>query len=381
MSYLFGHCGSENHFELCTVDNWLAGGCDAKADTHRIFIPTKSIECQDIGTGMGYSKEKKLEIIQQVESSDKPIAKLLQELGINRSTFYNWYTEFKKHGSDGLDNKKTSPKRFWNRIPQKEKSAIVDLALGQPSMTPREIALYLTDKHKTYLSKSSVYRILKAYDQLRDKRFLVLTPAEASRITTTSKHQLWHTYFCYFKTLGWEWYYLSMVIDDYSRYIIKWQLFMELSRDDVEKLLIPAVDEMRIDSIGLYHRPRLLFDQGPYYLTERLVHFLLQERSGTLADKMLPDTSSLKRITASRRDMRNLIVIDKYMLPDDLRRMIGRFVETYNHHSYHEALGNVTPADVYYGRHEKIISDRDVIKEQTLMERRLHNLGENRFTS
>jgi putative transposase len=61
------------------------------------------------------------------------------------------------------------------------------------------------------------------------------------------------------------------------------------------------------------------------------------------------------------------------MLPSDLERAIADFVDYYNYHRYHKALGNVTPADVLYGRREEILKRREELQIQTINRRREYN--------
>ena len=69
--------------------------------------------------------------------------------------------------------------------------------------------------------------------------------------------------------------------------------------------------------------------------------------------------------------MKNRILLENYYLPGALEQAIGDFVDHYNHHRYHESLGNLTPADVYLGRAESILRRRKEIKQKTIEERRL----------
>ncbi|UCE20499.1 MAG: IS3 family transposase [Gemmatimonadota bacterium] len=73
--------------------------------------------------------------------------------------------------------------------------------------------------------------------------------------------------------------------------------------------------------------------------------------------------------------MKNVVTLDNYYFPGDLKLAIGEYVEYYNNHRYHESLDNLTPADVYHWREQKILRMRDYIKEKTLKLRRFENLG------
>lgn len=75
--------------------------------------------------------------------------------------------------------------------------------------------------------------------------------------------------------------------------------------------------------------------------------------------------------------MKNVIKLDNYYSPDDLSRAICEFVMYYNNERYHESLNNLTPANVYFGRDQEIIKQRNKIKEKTLNERRQNYINEN----
>jgi len=74
---------------------------------------------------MRYSQSEKMEIIKLVEGSDLSVRSTLEELDVNRSTFYNWYSKYLESGYDGLSDRSTSPRRFWNKIPDFVREQIV----------------------------------------------------------------------------------------------------------------------------------------------------------------------------------------------------------------------------------------------------------------
>ena len=91
-------------------------------------------------------------------------------------------------------------------------------------MSPRELAVRFTDTESYFVSAASVYRLLKARDLIASPAFIVIKAADAFKDKTTAPNQLWQTDFTYLKVIGWGWFYLSTVLDDFSRYIVAWKL-------------------------------------------------------------------------------------------------------------------------------------------------------------
>ena len=170
--------------------------------------------------GMRYSASDKIEIIRLVEQSHLPAQRTLEKLGIPRSSFYHWCDRYQRGGLEALADRPSRPDRVWNRIPEAIRSQIVDLALDQPEFSPRELAVRFTDEEKYFVSKASVYRLLKTHDLITSPAYIVIKAAEEFRDKTTAPNQLWQTDFTYLKITGWGWYYLSTVLDDFSRFIV-----------------------------------------------------------------------------------------------------------------------------------------------------------------
>lgn len=87
-----------------------------------------------------------MEIIRLVENSELGIKRTLLNLGINKSTFYNWYSRYHEQGYDGLVSRNPSNKYYWNRIPDTEREKVIKLALDRPELSSRELAWYITEK-------------------------------------------------------------------------------------------------------------------------------------------------------------------------------------------------------------------------------------------
>ncbi len=169
---------------------------------------------------MRYTASEKLEIIRIVEQSHLSVRRTLDQIGIPRATFYRWYDLYQTGGPDALEDRSPKPGRVWNRIPDAVRGRILQLALDEPELSPRELAVRFTDTESYFVSEASVYRLLKAHDLITSPAFIVIKAADEFKEKTVRPNQLWQTDFTYLKVIGWGWFYLSTILDDFSRYII-----------------------------------------------------------------------------------------------------------------------------------------------------------------
>ena len=321
---------------------------------------------------MRYPASEKLEIIRLVEQSHLPAGRTLEKLGILRSTFYRWYDRYQAGGPEALEDRPSTPRQVWNRIPDAVRERIVDLALDAPELSPRELATRFTDMESYFVSEASVYRLLKTHDLITSPAFVVMKAADEFKDKTTAPNQLWQTDFTYLKVIGWGWFYLSTILDDFSRYIIAWKLCTTMKTEDVTNTLQLALTASGCDKARVVHKPRLLSDNGPSYVSGELAKWLdEQDMAHVRGAPNHPQTQG--KIERWHQTLKNRILLENYYLPGDLEACIGRFVDYYNHQRYHESLKNLAPADVYFGRGQTILMKRERIKRDTIQNRRLQH--------
>jgi transposase InsO family protein/transposase-like protein len=316
---------------------------------------------------MRFTASEKEEIIRTVVRSEIGVNKTLHEFGLNKSTFYNWYKAYSDRGVDGLNPSKRTSNRQWNSIPQEQKNLVVELALDHPQLSSRELACKLTDEQQIFISESSVYRILKARGLITTPDHIFMSASDEFKKKTMFVHEMWQTDFTYFKILGWGWYYLSTVLDDYSRYIVHWEICSGMTVQDVKRTVDRAIVKARIVS---KQRPKLLSDNGSCYIASELKLYLKDFHNMAQVHGRPSHPQTQGKIERYHRTMKNVVKLDNYYCVEELEAAIEKFVENYNNERYHESLQNLTPADVYFGRGEMILKERERIKIAAFLNRR-----------
>jgi transposase InsO family protein len=173
------------------------------------------------------------------------------------------------------------------------------MALEVPELSPRELATRFTDTNGHFVSEASTYRLLKAHDLITSPAFIVIKPADEFKDKSTAPNQLWQTDFTYLKVIGWGWFYLSTILDDFRRYIIAWKLCTTMRADDV-------TDTLRLASwhLGVLqrvaHKPRLLSDNGSSYVSGDLAKWLEDDGMGHLRG---PQTQGQDKVVNPRQEL------------------------------------------------------------------------------
>ena len=315
------------------------------------------------------SAAEKAEVLTKVASSPLPKGKILRDLGVPKSTDYRWLRRQDHQGLEGHAGGGTPP---WNRLTIREVHSVLSSAREMPELSCRQLATWVTDNQGFSVSESSVYRILRREGLVKRPETRLAAGKEYYR-KTTGPHQMWATDASYFRVVGWGYYYLVTVMDDYSRFILAHMLQRDMTADSFIEVVQEAVDRTGMDQVPVTERTRLLSDNGPGYVSRAFRDYL-----GMVGIKHIlatpfhprihgepaePTNGKLERYhqihselvePTLKRDV-NLV---PYELPADLEAAIAAFVSYYNYRRYHKALGNGTPSDVLEGRRQEILQRR-----------------------
>ena len=183
---------------------------------------------------------------------------------------------------------------------------------------------------------------------------------------------MWRTDASYFFVVGWGYYYLISVLDDYSRMIVGWRVQSSMSSADIIEVIQVAAEFTGQPTVPVEPGPALLTDNGPGFLSRALDDFLnMRFMRHVVASPCHPQTNGkMERYHRTAKARVNVFV---YHSVEELIEAMDSFVNYYNYERYHEALGNVTPADVYHGRREHILQRRKEVQVQTIERRRQYN--------
>jgi transposase InsO family protein len=303
-------------------------------------------------------------ILVQVENQSRGKRQALMALGIPKSSYYRW-----RRGQPDSRNRK----RPWNRITPAEEDKILTVARESPELSSRQLSAWITDNAGFAVSESTVYRLLRR-EGLVKRQETQPTAAKEYHTKTKRPHQMWATDASYFRVVGWGYYYLVTVMDDYSRFILGWKLQKDMSANSLIEVVQEAVDTTGMTDVPVEDRTKLLSDNGAGYVSRAFRDYLNLVGIGhILAAPFHPQTNG--KVERYQQSLKREVNQLPYELPSQLERAIAAFVDYYNHRRYHKALGDVTPADVLYGRREEILERRKEVRTQTISRRRDYNHG------
>ena len=260
----------------------------------------------------------------------------------------------------------------WNKLRPEEESRILAQARASPEISARQLALRIADTEGSYVSESTVFRILKREGLIKPAEVVGFKAGKEYHRKTKKPNELWATDCAHLKVVDWGWYYLVTVMDDFSRFILAWELKSDMAAWSLIDVVQKAVDSTGMTDVPLEDRTVLLSDNGPGYLSRQFSEYLgLVGIRHIIASPYHPQTNG--KIERYHRTIKGEINLVPYGVPGELKEAIRAFIDYYNYRRYHEGLGDVTPYDAYTVRHLEVIQRRKEAKNRTLSDRKSYN--------
>lgn len=316
--------------------------------------------------------EKKIEgLLLKVEKYRGKRSQILSELGIPRSTYYKWLRVYREQGTKGLA-RGTVSRRIWNRLTPDEAERILEIAKHHPELTSRLLSIKITDEEEFSVSESTVYRVLKQHNLIAPRPFTEMPAAKEWKKKTKAPDELWQCDGTNLFVVGWGYYKLIPVEDDYSRKIIAYDLRPDETALSLSDTLELALEQARTEGHLLDRMPKLYSDNGSGFTSKLMDKYLsahgIKHIFGTPYHPQ--GRGKIERFNRTIKEKLCLVV---YCSPDELKRAIDEAIAVYNS-TPHEALNNVSPDDVYAGRKETILRRREEKRRLTLQRRKQYNL-------
>jgi putative transposase len=279
------------------------------------------------------------------EKTEIPAKRLVEDLGVRRSTYYDWrrrYGKLNEHNS-------WIPRDHW--LESWEKDAIIACHGKHPDDGYRRLTYMMIDKDIVAASPSSVYRVLSGAG------LLVRSDCSPSKKGTgfdqpLDPHEHWHIDISYINIRG-TFYYLCSVLDGFSRSIVHWEIRQSMREADVEIVLQRGRERFP------EARPRIISDNGPQFVSNDFKQFIRVSQMTHVRTSPFYPQSNGKQERWHGTLKRDCIRPGAPLSLEDARRIVADFVVRYNTVRLHGAIGYVTPLDKLEGRAQTILAERD----------------------
>lgn len=317
--------------------------------------------------------EDRIDLLRKLDLLERGRSKMLLDLGIPRSTFYHWRSEYdRRKGSAFI--KTCHARRIWNKLEPDETRRVLDIALQNPELSARLLAVKITDEESFSVSESTVYRLLKQKGLIYCRPLLEMPAAKEWKKKTTRPDELWQCDGTNLFIVGWGYYKLIPVEDDYSRKILGFDLKPDETGFSVSDVLEIAIEAAKKEGHIMDQMPTLYTDNGSGFASDivagYLAHHGIRHIFGTPYHPQ--GRGKIERFNRSIKEKLCLVV---YSSPSELMHAIKEAIRVYNQ-TPHESLKNVSPNDVYAGKKEEVLQKRKEKKRLTLERRKSYNLNQ-----
>lgn len=313
-------------------------------------------------------KEDKLDILGIVEAAPIEKRDVIAMFGIARSRYFRW--QMKYYLDDSLEDERGRYPRHGKRLEDLYREQIIQIRndgiIGKYVIGPEQIMGRLEDKG-VFISHETIRQVLHQEGLIEPQ--LKIECHEYTRFEADSPNDLWQMDILYVFVMGYGYYYLVNILDDYSRKIMHWELVPHATAH-----MTVAIFDQAIDCIGITPK-RILTDHGKQFFTgegqrkgqfERFCERC--EIQHVLARVHHPQT--LGKVERYHRTLRQECLNHHVFLePMEARRIIRVYVQDYNTRRKHKGIGRVTPEQRYTGQDRQIIEQRNQLRQQIIKAR------------
>lgn len=279
------------------------------------------------------------------QRTEIPAGQFIGWLGITPSKFHDWRRRYGKVN----EHNAWIPRDWW--LEDGEKQAILRFSFEYPLEGYRRLAFMMLDRDVAAASPSSVYRVLKAAGRIG--RSTNKPSKKGTGFHQPEKpHEHWHIDISYLNIHG-TFYYLTTILDGYSRYIVHWEIRRSMTEQDELVVLQRAKEKFPQET------PRIISDNGSQFLAKDFKEFIrICGMTHVRTSPYYPQSNGkLERFHGSIKG--ECIRPGTPLSLEDAVRIVGRYVEHYNGVRLHSAIGYVAPADKLAGREAEIFAARD----------------------
>jgi len=279
------------------------------------------------------------------ERTEIPARKLIGWLGIASSKLHDWKHRYGKVN----EHNGWVPRDWW--LEDWEKQAIIRFSYEYPLEGYRRLAFMMLDRDVVAASPSSVYRVLKAAGRIG--RSANKPSKKGTGFHQPQKaHEHWHIDISYVNIHG-TFYYLTTILDGYSRYIVHWEIRRSMTEQDELVILQRAREKFPGET------PRIITDNGSQFLAKDFKEFIrICGMTHVRTSPYYPQSNGkLERFHGSIKG--ECLRPGTPISLEDAVRIVGRYVDHYNQVRLHSAIGYIAPADKLAGREGEIFAARD----------------------
>lgn len=321
---------------------------------------------------MKFSPQEKVRLVEEL-AREANLVKRLRELGIASSTYYGWKRRIEARGVQAFIAAGSAPKRVWNRLSQAERDLIESEGRRFTEMSPRLLAIMLTEQHGMSVSESTVYRVLKAKGLVAPRPLSQRPAAKTWKQPTKAVDEIWQLDGTSFFVPEFGYYKGIPVLDDHSRKLLACPLRPDESGQSASDAMELALEKAQSEGHVIDEKPTLLTDNGAGFAGEVMAKYLKARGVRHIFGAPYhPQTQG--KVERFNRTLKQRVNLWVYGTPEQLQAAIDRMVEEYNE-TPHEALKNVCPNDVYAGKQDEVLERRARIRLETMARRYAYNMG------